>query len=100
MLEKAAIFDREYGVDQHRGNLTVTQYFAFPCLRRHIVRQDLRLEREGFEQNPLATDLVDLITRERDPYNLLRSSRPDLDCRIDKTKTSTPNVARICVDVT
>src|SRR3569832_1425168 len=100
MLEKPPILDREYGVDQNFRNLLVTQDFASSRLRRNIVRQNLRFKLERFEQNAVATNLIDVIARKRHAHDLFRSSGPDLDGGIANTKTSTPNIARACFQVT
>src|SRR5574338_320560 len=100
MLEEAMIFDREYGVSQHVGNLAITHCFVFCRLRGNVVGQNLRFEREGFEQNAVATNFIDLIACERDPYDLFRPSRANLDCAVDEAETSTPNIARVSFQIT
>src|SRR3954452_14294413 len=100
MFEEAPIFDGEYCMDQRRRNLAEAQYFAFSGLGSHIGREDLRFERERVEQSTVATNLSDSISSKRHLHDLFRSSRPDLKIRIDNSKTSTPNVARICLDIT
>src|SRR4026209_2998840 len=100
MLKEAAVFDSEYGVDQHLRNLVITQYFAFSGFRRKIGGQDLGFELERIEQNAVTTNLSNLITRKRHMHNLLRSRGPDLDGCVDNNKTATPNVAGICFGIT
>src|SRR6185437_740144 len=100
MLEKATILDREDGVHQHFGNLTVTQYFPASRLRRNIVRQDLGFEPERFEQNTVATNFIDLVSRKRHAHDLFHSRRANLDRGTANAKTSTPNVAGVRFQVT
>src|SRR6185503_470681 len=100
MLEEAPILDREYRVDQHLGNLRVTQYFTFSRFRRKIRGQNLRFELERLEQHAVATNLINLLSVKRHTHDLFRSGRPNLDCRIGNNKTATPNVARVCFEIT
>src|SRR5215217_3520323 len=100
MFKETSIFDCEYRVDQRRRNLAKAQYFAFSGFGSHIGRQDLGFERERIEQSAITANLRDLIYSKRHAHDLFRSSGPDLKVCIDKTKTSTPNVARICFDIT
>src|SRR6185503_1139514 len=99
MLKKATIFDREYRVDQHRGDFTITQNFALPGFSRNVTRQNLRLERERIEQDAVATNLFDLLARKRHPHELFRSCRPDLNGSIANTKTSAPNITRVSFNI-
>src|SRR5829696_4125185 len=99
MLKEAPVFNCEYGVDQHFGNLAITQYFAFSSFRGKIGRQDLRFERERIEQTVVVSNFGDLVSHKRNPHDLFRSRRPDLDCCVSNAKTSTPNLARVDFEI-
>src|SRR6185436_8161045 len=103
MFEEASIFNCEDRVHHHIGNVSKTQNLALATLRRQIVRQYLRLQRERLERDAIAAQFRNRISSEQHTDNIRllapRWSRLDVDLRFANHKTSAPHLARVRFNV-